>query len=196
MLPDQSLAHWMCASSHISFSHPPPSIILSSVELSITKIMATNAGQSAWDIERAEPLPEETIESFLLLTLPSYTKSRLDKSGTVCFVCLDCPRDGQYAVQVKCLKSKRGRKIRAWRIGFADDESPSDTPSRFETGKGTPIYGPLEPWDTVFEDDRAVYTRMLNVCFQYMGEWRRWLPFYGVVSVTEVMVSLKTNCFV
>jgi hypothetical protein len=24
-----------------------------------------------------------------------------------------------------------------------------------------------------------------------MGKWRKWLPFYGVVSVTEVMVSLK-----
>jgi hypothetical protein len=190
MLPDQSLTHWMCASSHISFSHPPPSIIHSSGELLITKIMATNAGRNACDIERAEPLPEETIES-PPPALPSDTKSSLDKSGTVLFVCLDCPRDGQYAVQVQCLKSRRGRKIRAWRIKIIEDESPS-----FEKGKRTPIYGPLEPWDTVFEDDRAVYTRMLNVCFQYMGKWRKWLPFYGVVNVTEVMVSSKRNCFV
>jgi hypothetical protein len=75
-------------------------------------------------------------------------------------------------------------------IQFTDNESPSDTPFHLGKSKGTPIYGPLEPWDTVFEDDRAVYIRMLNACFQHLGEWRRWLPFYGVVSVTEVMVSL------
>ena len=146
--------------------------------------MATDTPRNACDLERAEPVSEDTIE------WPPPTKSPLDQAGTVCFVCLDRPRDGQYAVQVQCLKSKRGREIRAWRIGFADEESPSDTPSQFKKRKKTPIYEPLQPWDAVFEDDRAVYIRMLDVCFQYIGEWRKWLPFYGVVCVTEVMVSL------
>ncbi|KAH6641045.1 hypothetical protein F5144DRAFT_599709 [Chaetomium tenue] len=28
---------------------------------------------------------------------------------------------------------------------------------------------------------------MVEVCFQHLGRWRKWLPFYGVVSVTEVL---------
>lgn len=166
----------------------PRNMFPSSVELLITSIMSTSAVRNALDLERSEILLEEILLSFL---------HPLDRSGTVCFVCLDCPRNGQYAVQVQCLKSGRGRKIIEWSLGDPDDESPSDAPSHskqgpeVKTSKATPVRRPPQTWDTVLEDDRAVYIRMLNICFQYIGKWRKWLPFYGVVSVTEVMASLK-----
>jgi hypothetical protein len=130
--------------------------------------MATPEPRDAFDLERSQAPP--TCRQ-MVLSLPSLNKSQLDKSSTVCFVCLDRPRDGQYAVRVPCLKSNRGRKIRKGLVLLHGKE--------------------LVPWDAVLEDDRAVYIRMLEVSFQHLGNWKKWLPFYGVVSVTEVVVCLK-----
>ncbi|KAK3291662.1 uncharacterized protein B0H64DRAFT_330430 [Chaetomium fimeti] len=156
--------------------------------------MAAPERRLGLDIERSACLPEETAVP-PPPALPSHTQDPLYKSGTVCFVCLDSPRDGQYVVKVKCLKPKRKRKIIQWTLETTHSESlsetSSDTPSHSSESrtvrmrKETAIYERRQPWDTVLEDDRKVYIRMLEACFQHLGKWRKWLPFYGVVSVTE-----------
>lgn len=140
------------------------------------------------DLERQKVSSGGTVSS-PAPTLPSGTKTSLDKSGTVCFVCLDCPLGGQYVARVPCLKSNQPRKVRWWRlVNIA--ESP-----QVKVTQRSPVYEPLQPWDTVLEDDRAVYTRMVKVCFQRLGRWRKWLPFYGVVRVTEVLFQFDGRVY-
>ncbi|KAK0753009.1 hypothetical protein B0T18DRAFT_395806 [Schizothecium vesticola] len=211
--------------------------------------MASASGRrDAIDLERGKTLSE------LLTELPpgppkfprSPARDPLARAGQVCFVCLDRPRHGQYAIAVPCLKPSKERQIQHLAlIAYSDDEtygnrddefivSPGDgSPGNAEddsdagvgetatenSGEGSsdnnseefkaefetasddntregrppprlePIYNPMEEWEKAVEDDRAVYARMVETCFRDLGSWRRWLPFYGVVSVNEVTIK-------
>lgn len=39
------------------------------------------------------------------------------------------------------------------------------------------------------ESDAVIWNRMLDMYYE-MGNWKRWLPFYGPVSVEEVEVRI------
>jgi len=217
--------------------------------------MASASGRrDAIDLERGKTLSELLPE---LRSGPpklprSPARDLLARAGQVCFVCLDRPRHGQYAIAIPCLKPSRERQIQH-RIVFtnSDDETYGNRDDEFteipgdgspdnaggdsdagvgeaateNSGEGSsdnnledfetevetagddntrkrrpplklePIYEPMEEWEKAVEDDRAVYARMVETCFQDLGSWRRWLPFYGVVSVSEVTVSSSPPSF-
>ncbi|KAK5652267.1 hypothetical protein OQA88_10615 [Cercophora sp. LCS_1] len=213
--------------------------------------MASVSGRrDAIDLERGETLSELLPE--LRPGPPKLPRSPardpLARAGQLCFVCLDRPTHGQYAIAVPCLKPSRERQIQH-RVVFVDSDSDDETygncddevtdspgggsPGNAEddadagvgetatenSGEGSsdnnsedfeaevetagddntpngrppprlePIYRPLEEWEKAVEDDRAVYARMVETCFRDLGSWRRWLPFYGVVSVNEVTIK-------
>ncbi|KAK0651051.1 hypothetical protein B0T16DRAFT_321149 [Cercophora newfieldiana] len=144
----------------------------------------TSERRDAIDVERSGALPELLPELLAPENPPGWlnaTKApRVDKAGNVCFVCLDRPRHGQYALRVPCLKPKAEREIRVF---FAKDEADDGSRVRVETQ----VYARMEAWEKMLEDDRGVYARMVGACFQDLGKWKRLLPYYGVVSVAEVM---------
>lgn len=161
--------------------------------------MANSEARYALDLERlhvagSPPVPLPTpIEN-----LPPVIESPPEEASSVCFVCLDSHRQGQYVVQVQCLKRWKETIIARKRIKSADDESRSHTP--FGTRSNTPSHPTESPkvervkGQPILEtDSTAVYTRMGEACFQHIGRWRKWLPFYGVVNVTEVLVSPKAT---
>jgi hypothetical protein len=44
-----------------------------------------------------------------------------------------------------------------------------------------------------YEKDSAIYERMLAACYQFHGNWKRWIPFYGIVDVREVQVRSSSS---
>jgi len=62
------------------------------------------------------------------------------------------------------------------------------------TDNPKPIYEKIMPWDNACESDIDIYRRLVDTCYQYLGWWKRWLPYYGITEVLEVNVSLNTLC--
>ncbi|KAK0718633.1 hypothetical protein B0T26DRAFT_741504 [Lasiosphaeria miniovina] len=48
------------------------------------------------------------------------------------------------------------------------------------------IYDKVMPWECAIESDSAIYRRLVDTCYQYLGRWKRWLPYYGITAVVEV----------
>ncbi|KAK0616666.1 hypothetical protein B0T14DRAFT_523591 [Immersiella caudata] len=141
----------------------------------------TSDNRYAVDLERGIVMSEMRRESMTSRSTPRQVTNPLEKAGQICFVCLDRPRDGQYAIQVPCLLAKQSRAVDHW------TQEMIPVPDGFVlTGNLSPVYAPLEDWEKFSEDDRAVYIRMVEACFQDLGRWKRWLPYYGVVSLAEV----------
>ena len=71
------------------------------------------------------------------------------------------------------------------------EEFSNKSGDKDEYNKRTLKHGSIEEWEKAAENDRAAYIRMVDICFQNMGKWGRRLPFYGVVRLAEVTVSLN-----
>lgn len=57
--------------------------------------------------------------------------------------------------------------------GEAQTAGDGNTRKRRLPPRIEPIYEPMEKWEKAVEDDRAVYTRMVETCFRDLGSWRR-----------------------
>lgn len=104
-----------------------------------------------------------------------------DWAGQGCFLCLENPGEGHYAVCVPCIKPYGYRRV----IGQ----------SKIFTQNPEPIYEKVAPWETACEPDSEVWRRLVHECYRYQGMWKRWIPFYGIIEVQEVTVSPKANLF-
>ncbi|XP_014561834.1 hypothetical protein COCVIDRAFT_11609 [Bipolaris victoriae FI3] len=100
----------------------------------------------------------------------------LDRTAQYCFLCLQGKKLGQYAVRVPCFRpTKERRVIRRRRVTKGEGAQSEKV-----------TYEKLDPKENACENDAAIYQRLNDVCFQYQGKWKRWIPFYGVVDVYEV----------
>lgn len=97
-----------------------------------------------------------------------------DRAGQCCFLCLESPQQGQYAVLVPCLRPAKARQVVGQSGFFGDNPKP--------------IYEKMMPWDNACESDNDIYWRLVDACYQYLGWWKRWLPYYGITEVLEVNV--------
>ncbi|EYE91978.1 uncharacterized protein EURHEDRAFT_415980 [Aspergillus ruber CBS 135680] len=88
----------------------------------------------------------------------------IDKARQCCFLCLQS-QNGPYAIQVPCRRPE------------IEKEEPS--PFAFIRPKQ------VNPTENASESDAVIWNRMLDMYYE-MGHWKRWLPFYGPVSVKEV----------
>ncbi|KAH7019520.1 hypothetical protein EDB80DRAFT_204101 [Ilyonectria destructans] len=95
-----------------------------------------------------------------------------DRAGQGCFLCLESHRQGQYAVLVPCLRPAKARRVVRYSRTFIDN------PKR--------IYEKMMPWDSACESDNDIYRRLVDTCYQYLGWWKIWLPYYGITEVLEV----------
>jgi hypothetical protein len=82
----------------------------------------------------------------------------------------------------------RGIRTRKLSIEVSDDGS-----QRLVKVPGGEIYEELNPRERACENDAAIFQRLKETCFQKQGNWKRWLPFYGIADVREVKVRLKTT---
>jgi hypothetical protein len=133
---------------------------------------------------------EMELESRTSGSTPRQVVNPLEKAGHVCFVCFDRPRHEKYAIQVPCLQTKHSREV----LCYVTRRSVSSADGFAPSGKSSPVYRPLEDWEKFAEDDRAVYIRMVEACVQDLGRWKKWLPYYGVASVTEADVGALSPC--
>jgi hypothetical protein len=94
---------------------------------------------------------------------PVQTPRKRSQTLQLCFLCLRGPASEQFAVIVGCkCPTKFNKRMRIINGG-----------------------------DT-FESDSLVWNTLMNTCYEHKGDWKRWIPFYGVVDVREVNVrSLK-----
>jgi hypothetical protein len=111
--------------------------------------------------------------------------SLLDRAGQCCFLCLQGKKTGQYAIQVPCMRPTKQRRV----ISYKLSKEVSD--SKLKRVPGGETYEELNPMENACESDAAIYQRLKETCFQYQGNWKRWLPFYGITDVREVNVRLK-----
>ena len=95
-----------------------------------------------------------------------------DRAGQGCFLCLESPREGQHAALVPCLRPAEVCKV----VG----------PQRIM------MYEKIMPWNRACESDSDIYRRLVDTSYQYLGWWKRWLPYYGINEVLEVNVRLYT----
>ncbi|WAO96032.1 Hypothetical protein NCS54_01368900 [Fusarium falciforme] len=119
------------------------------------------------DIERQAGLGVRTF-SQVIKNMPDFR----DRAGQGCFLCLESPRHGQYAALVPCLRPANARRVIGHSGIFSDNPKP--------------IYEKMMPWDSACESDSDIYQRLVDTCYQHLGRWKRWLPYYGITEVLEV----------
>jgi hypothetical protein len=101
-----------------------------------------------------------------------------EQAGQGCFLCLESHSQGQYAILVPCLRPTKTRSV--------------NIHMRDVLGNFKPIYEGTMPWNRGCESDEDIYRRLIDTCYQHLGWWKRWLPYYGITEVLEVNVSLNT----
>ncbi|KAI0964952.1 hypothetical protein F4678DRAFT_363418 [Xylaria arbuscula] len=105
-------------------------------------------------------------------TLPS-AASRENRFRQGCFVCLDSPEGGQYAVQVPCARPT--------------NEEWTENMLRTDDGtKSMASYQKTKRLNTAYESDSDIWRRLVKTCYEHKGKWKKWIPFYGVTEVREV----------
>lgn len=109
---------------------------------------------------------------------PTSLKDLKDRAGQACFLCLECPKQGSYAVSVPCIKPSTVREVASYRIDRA-------------SGQRTYTYKSISWREIAHESDSEIWRRLVTTCYQYQGKWKKWLPYYGVTEVEEVSVSEK-----
>ncbi|KAI0880727.1 uncharacterized protein GGS22DRAFT_182051 [Annulohypoxylon maeteangense] len=121
----------------------------------------------AYDVERQAGLD---IQAFPQVTrnMPNIR----DRAGQGCFLCLENPREGQYAVLVPCLRPAKARRVVGQAKVFTDNPKP--------------IYEKTMPWNYACESDNDIYQRLVDTSYQYLGWWKKLLPYYGITEVLEV----------
>lgn len=123
------------------------------------------------DIERQASPVEYT---FLIAT--KCVPDLRERAGQGCFVCLESHGQRQHAVLVPCLRPTEPRHARY-------------------TRKKTTIYKPNSVWDSAGESDCEIYERLLDTCYQHLGRWKRWLPYYGITEVQERYSKVSNRTF-
>lgn len=98
------------------------------------------------------------------------TKIR-QNAGQCCFLCLETREHGQFAIRVPCQRLTTARCPERIRV--------------YENGKTISTI----LWKLACESDTEIYHRLVDTCYEYMGWWKRWVPYYGVTDVAEVEVS-------
>lgn len=121
------------------------------------------------------------IKSVLVSSTTKKTDIR-DRAGDCIFLCLESPAQGQYAILMPCLRP-RGARREVPTIWLDDTPKPKDW---------KPEYEEIMPWHKACESDADIYQRLLDTCYQHLGWWKRWLPYYGVTKVQEVNVWLSS----
>ena len=112
---------------------------------------------------------------------PAAMKDFLCKhAGECCFLCFEKERS-QFAVAVPCFRPTKPRRVRSLK--------------RQDNGRFEPVYYPTEPKETLSECDAAVFERLKATCCECQGTWKKWLPFYGIISVEEVYVRYECRLY-
>ncbi|KPA40519.1 hypothetical protein FLAG1_06600 [Fusarium langsethiae] len=88
-----------------------------------------------------------------------------------CFICLESHNQGQYAVLVPCQRPKPRQII------FRREH---------DNGKPEYVYRQDSSMKSACDSDREIYERLLDTCYQHLGWWKRWLPYFGITEVLEV----------
>ncbi|KAH8815439.1 hypothetical protein F5884DRAFT_895335 [Xylogone sp. PMI_703] len=101
-----------------------------------------------------------------------------DRAGQCIFLCLKKKGKGQYAILVPCIRPTKPRKVIL---------------IHWKARKRINVYGDISPKEKACEGDSLIYHRLVETCFEFFGNWRRWLPFYGIVCVEEVQVFQFTG---
>lgn len=86
-----------------------------------------------------------------------------------CFLCLRGRRPIHYAIRIPCSRPGLG-------------------PRHVKEGRSL-----KRERRGYYEKDSAIYERMLAACYQFHGNWKRWIPFYGIVDVREVQVRSSSS---
>ncbi len=116
---------------------------------------------------------------------PSLPKqSLLDQAGQLCFLCLEGKGNTHVAIRIPCLRSTGYR--RPIKSTYKKPETKSGCLQLMEVE-----YARMHPSERVFEPYSTIFGRLVDKCFEYHGNWKRWLLFYGVTDVTEVNVSTE-----
>jgi hypothetical protein len=93
-----------------------------------------------------------------------------ENAGQGCFLCLESHNQGQYAILVPCQRPTNDGRENKRRRGRNDNSNRN----------------------SVCDSDEEIYRRLIDNCYQHLGWWKRWLPYYGITEVLEVNVSLNT----
>lgn len=107
-----------------------------------------------------------------------YSIGNFDKAGKCLFLCL---RDdyGCYAVQVPCIRPTEPNRFDRLVIKSFGKEEQSQKKHSLDKA--------------AFESDAAIWRRMIKICFDNKGQWKKWLPFYGPIDVEEVNVWMAST---
>jgi hypothetical protein len=105
-----------------------------------------------------------------------------DQTAQCYFLCLEGKNNIPYAVQLPHVRPTPPRRDAA--------RPHRPPPSKDAVARQAPLDRETRvPPEPTWESDAAVYRRFNEICFRYQGQWKRLIPFYGVVNVREVEVG-------
>lgn len=107
-----------------------------------------------------------------------------DRAGQCCFLCLGQEKLSSWAIQVPCLRPTVPRQIKSRRFSRV---CVGGKVALLESSNGR-TYGRLNHRRTACECDASIFHRLQEICLQSQTRWRRWLPFYEITDVREVIV--------
>lgn len=92
-----------------------------------------------------------------------------------CFICLKCT-EGYRAVRVPCVRPTEIRSV------------PKRV-TNMKRGKKHQEYNKSNSGEGGIECDSAIFSRMREMLYRYLGTWKARLPYYGVLDAYEIEVS-------
>nr|POE47147.1 hypothetical protein CFP56_00479 [Quercus suber] len=99
------------------------------------------------------------------------------ENGQCLFVSVQSSTPGRSAVLIPCSRPREHRRI--FRTKYTAQ------------GEREYHYRKIEDGENSLECDSDIYDRLLQSCYQHLGTWRQWLPFYGVTDAHEIEFEFR-----
>ncbi|XPS67829.1 hypothetical protein M3J09_000125 [Ascochyta lentis] len=111
--------------------------------------------------------------------IPKEPRFSTPDEGYSIFLCIMVGGE-RYAIQIPCYRPRAKRQIFRTKLDLTNGR------------KKIHQYGVILPAETVCESDFMIYYKLRQICFEHQGNWKRWVPFYGIVDVREVKIVLTS----
>jgi hypothetical protein len=95
--------------------------------------------------------------------------------GQCVFLCVQGKRSERRLVRVPCHRPTNYRKSFSRQHGYIGAINLRKKP---------------RPRETACESDMAIYLKLKYALYKHEGSWKKWIPFFGVLAVHEVQVSI------
>ncbi|KAJ4983367.1 hypothetical protein SVAN01_11152 [Stagonosporopsis vannaccii] len=96
-----------------------------------------------------------------------------------CFLCLRGKGQVYHAVLIPCHRPRSVKTLKSVPSGVEGESWLVPSGKFVKNG--------------FYEKDSSIYEKLVVACYRFYGNWKRWIPFYGIVEVREIQFYLNAR---